>query len=738
MALVDTISIRATADTAQASAGIARLGAALDKTAQSTEACTQSTKRNTTATKSNTAETSKNTREHKKASSAVKHHASGLKRLAAALKRIVIYRALRGLIKSITQAFAEGTKRMYEWSKANDQVFMRVMDTYATEVQYLKDALGAATAPLLEALLPTVVQLIDNFVELINIVNQFFRALNGYTDWVKVDKVAKQFQEDTESAAKAQKALNNQLMDFDQLNLITTPKSSGKEDETSSLSGHYTPIDPAIIEAASKFKQFLEPFKELKRILGEIWGQLKPIIAEFAGGVFSIFAQAVQTVAEVLKNLKDNGVFDVLLNIIRGISQSTLNLLQSVLDLFSKIVTDLSKSASFKKLIEAIGRFTQSGIDQTVKVINTLVQSGALDDIILGLEGFFDGLSILLDATDDVAVFLTDILTFFLPSIGKLAGIVLSGIGSILTSVGYVLSGIVELLSWIMGSVSNVSFWSGAWKIIYGAFLEPLLTMLDGFVRFGEIVAGLTGEMDEQSRKFFDDWKRDFGTFKGEVASGEIFLDDEAKKAAASVQSSADKATSAFKNSAKDIKADMGDAFGGMKTAIDDLVRSYRTSLPKIETEVTKVMDRMEEMARSWARNGKYWGSEWRKGIVEELKKLNSVNITMQPGQQGSWNNSKITVQAYAAGGFPDMGSMFVAGESGAEMVGTINGRTGVVSGDEISGIASAVYGTGAEEAALLRAILGAVQNKQLVISPSASLGKVVNQSNRLYAGVTG
>ena len=84
------------------------------------------------------------------------------------------------------------------------------------------------------------------------------------------------------------------------------------------------------------------------------------------------------------------------------------------------------------------------------------------------------------------------------------------------------------------------------------------------------------------------------------------------------------------------------------------------------------------------------------------------------------------------------MGSMFIAGESGAEMVGSINGRTGVASGDEITGIASAVYGTGAEEAALLRELIGAVKSQRLTISPSASLGKVVNQSTRLYAGVTG
>jgi hypothetical protein len=38
----------------------------------------------------------------------------------------------------------------------------------------------------------------------------------------------------------------------------------------------------------------------------------------------------------------------------------------------------------------------------------------------------------------------------------------------------------------------------------------------------------------------------------------------------------------------------------------------------------------------------------------------------------------------YAKGGFPDMGSMFIAGEAGAELVGNINGRTGVANTDQI------------------------------------------------------
>lgn len=69
----------------------------------------------------------------------------------------------------------------------------------------------------------------------------------------------------------------------------------------------------------------------------------------------------------------------------------------------------------------------------------------------------------------------------------------------------------------------------------------------------------------------------------------------------------------------------------------------------------------------------------------------------------------------FATGGFPAYGSLFVAGEPGAsaEWVGNINGRTGVVSNGEITGIADAVYATGNTESELLSQLLSI--NRQIL-----------------------
>lgn len=99
-------------------------------------------------------------------------------------------------------------------------------------------------------------------------------------------------------------------------------------------------------------------------------------------------------------------------------------------------------------------------------------------------------------------------------------------------------------------------------------------------------------------------------------------------------------------------------------------------------------------------------------------------------------------VVPYANGGFVQ-GGLFLAGEipGQAEMVGSINGRTGVASGAEITGIGDAVRATGAEEAALLRQqnqLLQALLAKDPFGTPNSAAGRWIAQSSQAYKAVTG
>ena len=55
-------------------------------------------------------------------------------------------------------------------------------------------------------------------------------------------------------------------------------------------------------------------------------------------------------------------------------------------------------------------------------------------------------------------------------------------------------------------------------------------------------------------------------------------------------------------------------------------------------------------------------------------------------------NNSNKSSKGYATGGFPKVGELFYARESGAELVGTLGGKTAVANNDQITaGIAKAL-----------------------------------------------
>lgn len=617
--VVETIQIKAVAQTQSAESGVKRLAKAISGLNVSVSANTKITNKNTVNIRSNTSETDKNTKAHDKAAKSTKSHTNGLAKLYAALKRIAVYRALRGAIKAITNAFSEGVKRMYEWSKANDQVFMRVMDRYATEAQYMKDAIGAAVAPLLEILLPTIIKLVDKFVELVNIANQFFRALGGYDTWFKVERQEATFIEDTEAAAAAQKALNDQLMDFDKLNIITTPKSSGKEDtETPPLDGDWVDIDPEIIDFV----------KHLPENIAKIAAAIAGLVGAFEG---------LKLLWDWLHNLGTDGITP-------KINTPTVDFGSDVLD---DILDDFDWDSFWTRLKAELFKNLPGYIADMIRMI----PGSKLVTIKLDKKEYNKFKK---ELKKDAELTIKTKINYdpYKKFLDRVAKRVVSL--NIKTKIDY--SSYSKFLDRLGKRVGYLLIKTKINKTNYTEFLKtvknatPILTVL---VRMNDLA---------------------FKKFKNEL-----------------------------KNNLKvvvDVVPNIKDTQGGGSSGSG-------SKAPSADESMIETVNRLDQLITNFLL------PQW---LVEH-----------------PW-----LPLPFAEGGFPDTGSLFLAGEAGAEMVGTINGRTGVASGDEITGIADAVYGTGETEAMLLRQLIAAVRSQNLTISPSASLGKVVNQSQRLYAGVTG
>ena len=126
--------------------------------------------------------------------------------------------------------------------------------------------------------------------------------------------------------------------------------------------------------------------------------------------------------------------------------------------------------------------------------------------------------------------------------------------------------------------------------------------------------------------------------------------------------------------------------------------------------------------------------------IINQLLRIPSnVNVSVNVSGYGTG------IQRYADGGFVDEGQLFIARESGAEMVGSMGGRTAVANNDQITdGIAQAVF-----EALMETGLMDYVKSidksskrtaeKDFTLGkPSAAAGRWVTQSVDAYDLVRG
>lgn len=115
-------------------------------------------------------------------------------------------------------------------------------------------------------------------------------------------------------------------------------------------------------------------------------------------------------------------------------------------------------------------------------------------------------------------------------------------------------------------------------------------------------------------------------------------------------------------------------------------------------------------------------------GIVGGRSGLNTIKALIEKAPK-----------KFATGGFTPKAELFYAGENGIpEIMGKVNGRSAVVGGDEITGIADAIYAQGEREEQLLATLISVVQAKDFSFVPNAASGRLINQALRQYAGVTG
>ena len=217
--------------------------------------------------------------------SPLKKATSGLGKLGYAFKQVLLYQGLSSLIYGFANAMKEGINNLYQYSSLMGGQFKSSMDSLATSFQYLKNSMGAMVSPIINALAPAIDFLIDKFVALLNIVNQFFARLTGASTYTAAKKSAASYGDtinDTAGTAKkAAKEIKDATTGIDELNIISQNDNSGSggggaggKDYGSMF--EQLPIENSISEFADKLKAAFEAgdWKELGTLLGEKFNEI--------------------------------------------------------------------------------------------------------------------------------------------------------------------------------------------------------------------------------------------------------------------------------------------------------------------------------------------------------------------------------------------------------------------------------------------------------------------------------
>ena len=194
-----------------------------------------------------------------------------LKHIKYALLTVVTYGSIYRIISLFKTGLTDGLDNLYQYSLITGNQFAASMDRAATSLLYLKNSIGAAAAPLVNALAPALDFVVDKVVTLLNRFNQLVSALSGKTTYTKAIKqqtryadAVKDNADAADDAKKKNDALKRSLTSFDEIHALDdnssndsmSKKNDGSGTEIPDYGGMFTEekIDGGIADFAKSLK----------------------------------------------------------------------------------------------------------------------------------------------------------------------------------------------------------------------------------------------------------------------------------------------------------------------------------------------------------------------------------------------------------------------------------------------------------------------------------------------------
>ena len=213
-----------------------------------------------------------------------------LRRISDSIQFFLIYRVLSSVFQTITKSIQEGTANLYQYSKAIDGRFANSLDRLSTSFLYLKNAIGAATAPIINYFTPAIEQAVDRLADMANRLAEIFAALTGQKTFKKAIKYQKEYAKAANGTAKANR---NALASFDEINNITSNMggTSATGDDYSKMfevadvgtgidvnSEKYAKLSAVFDRLRTSWENLKGTVQALGKVLAPFWQALSPIV----------------------------------------------------------------------------------------------------------------------------------------------------------------------------------------------------------------------------------------------------------------------------------------------------------------------------------------------------------------------------------------------------------------------------------------------------------------------------
>lgn len=306
----------------------------------------------------------------KKSTKSTKKFGNGLRNILRTAKQFLIFGAFFTIQRQISDAFGEGTQNLYQYSKAIDGEFASSMDRLATSFLFLKNAVAAAVAPIINFFTPAIESLTDSVANFANKLAELFAALSGQTTF---KKAVKSFTEYAEAVDIATNANNNALASFDEINNITTATDAGADElnknpatmfETAQVGQGINLDSEKFILITSIFENLKRVWNECKETLEILQPVLDILLWDWAAPLIDIgidwLASAWDGLNKVLRDFSDwcvenpetvKNMADIILALFLGIKTYLLvNKIGTAIQDFGKKLVDWAKNADKAKL----------------------------------------------------------------------------------------------------------------------------------------------------------------------------------------------------------------------------------------------------------------------------------------------------------------------------------------------------------------------------------------------------